>query len=181
MKKSLYLLPCILLLAIPARAGMDHRDDRHENSVRHERQERHEEVKHHEREAREVRHERVVREVRHEREVREVRHEREERRHEKRVVERRERHLRNLPAGWRRRLVHGRRMDDTLYVHLQAPPRAVIDRLPPPPPDVAFMVLEDQVVQINKINHKILEVLDINHLPVPNPHRLPRLPLPPLP
>lgn len=82
---------------------------------------------------------------------------------------------RELPPGWRKKLVRGERLDDSIYVYLEIPPRDLIAVLPPPPPGVSFKRLEDKIIKINDINRQILEVLEIDKLPVPKP---PRLPLP---
>jgi hypothetical protein len=84
----------------------------------------------------------------------------------------------DLPPGWRKKLNKGERVDDTVYVYMEPPTPEVIAVLPPPPPGVSFRQIEDKIVKINDINRQIIEVLELDRLPIPKP---PRLPLPPLP
>lgn len=84
----------------------------------------------------------------------------------------------DLPPGWRKKLNKGARVDDSIYVYMEPPSREVIAVLPPPPPGVSFRQIEDKIVKINDINRQIIEVLELDRLPIPKP---PRLPLPPLP
>jgi hypothetical protein len=84
----------------------------------------------------------------------------------------------DLPPGWQKKIKRGERLDDSIYIHLQAPPREVISLLPPPPPGVSFKRLEDKIIKIDDINRRILDVLEIDKLPVPKPPRLPRPPMP---
>ena len=87
-------------------------------------------------------------------------------------------HHKAPPPGWQKKLNQGQRVDDTLYVYLEPPTPEVIAVLPPPPPGVSFRQIEDKIVKINDINRQIIEVLELDRLPIPKP---PRLPLPPLP
>jgi len=83
-----------------------------------------------------------------------------------------------LPPGWQKKIIRGKRLDDDIYLHLMIPSPDVIAILPPPPPGVSFRRIEGKIVKINDINRQILEVLDIDKLPVPKPPvpKLPRLP-----
>lgn len=87
-------------------------------------------------------------------------------------------HHKAPPPGWQKKLGKGQRVDDTLYVYLEPPTPEVIAVLPPPPPGVSFRQIEDKIVKINDNNRQIIEVLELDRLPIPKP---PRLPLPPLP
>lgn len=84
----------------------------------------------------------------------------------------------DLPPGWRKKLNKGSRVDDSIFVYMEPPSREVIAVLPPPPPGVSFRQIEDKIVKINDINRQIIEVLELDRLPIPKP---PRIPLPPLP
>jgi len=125
MKKTIYLLCCLLLLAVPAQAKNKHKSDRRGDLPPG-------------------------------------------------LLKKVERG-KDLPPGWRKKLRQGERLDASIYIHLQAPPREVIGLLPPPPPGVSFHRLEDKIIKIDDLNRRILEVLEIDHLPVP---KLPRPPLP---
>lgn len=85
---------------------------------------------------------------------------------------------RDLPPGWQKKLKPGERLEESLYLRLEAVPAEVITLLPPPAPGVSFKKLEDKIIKLNDLNRQVLEVLEIEHLPVP---KLPRLPKPPLP
>lgn len=82
------------------------------------------------------------------------------------------------PTGWRKKINRGKRVDDSIYVYMEPPAPEVIAVLPPPPPGVSFRQIEDQIVKINDINRQVIEVLQLDKLPLP---KLPKLPVPPLP
>lgn len=84
----------------------------------------------------------------------------------------------DLPPGWRKKLNKGVRVDDSIYVFMAPPAPEVIAVLPPLPPGVSFRQIEEKIVKINDINRQIIEVLELDRLPIPKP---PRLPVPPLP
>lgn len=151
MKKIIYMLACLLLMiAVPSQAKDKHRGEGHD--------------------------ERSSEDSRHERDDRDRGEHRGE--YESRRGRDGGKHHKAPPPGWRKKLNRGERVDDTIYVFLAPPPREVIAVLPPPPPGVSFRQIEDKIVRINDINRQILEVLDLDKLPIPKP---PRLPLPPLP
>lgn len=90
-------------------------------------------------------------------------------------------HHKSPPAGWRRKINKGKRVDDTIYGYMEPPTPEVIAVLPPPPPGVSFRQIENKIVKLNDINRQIIEVLELDKLPIPKPPKIPLPPLPPLP
>lgn len=82
------------------------------------------------------------------------------------------------PPGWRKKINRGERVDDSIYIYLEPPAPEVIAVLPPPPPGVSFRQIEDQIVKIDDLNRQVIEILQLDKLPLP---KLPKLPMPPLP
>ncbi len=119
--------------------------------------------------------EREEKKHRKEREKDERKHRKEKRRDARRHDQKRGQHHNNgrPPQNWRKRVEKGKQLDDDIYVHLQPVPSDIKVALPPLPPGISYKQIENEIIKIDDVNRKILDVLEKSGLPLP--------PIPPVP
>ena len=83
-----------------------------------------------------------------------------------------------LPPGWQKKIAKGKVVDDTVFEYLEVVPPQILKLLPPPPPGVSYRKIQEKIIKLNDITRRILDVLEVDKLPLPK--KLPIL-LPPLP
>ena len=71
-----------------------------------------------------------------------------------------------LPPGWEKKCVVGQIMPPEVYRECEPLPRAVISRLPPPPPGTILVAIDGKVARLIKATHEILDIFDVP-LPLP--------------
>jgi len=74
-----------------------------------------------------------------------------------------------LPPGWQKKVAKGKVVEDSIYIHMEAPPRDVLRALPPPPPGVIIKQIEDKIVELREKDRFVLDIFDADNLPPPPP------------
>lgn len=77
-----------------------------------------------------------------------------------------------IPPGWQKKLGVGQRIPDDLWAYRVPLPHEILARLPPPPPGVVLVRIEDKVLKVIEKTHEVLDDLGLPH--PPTPPRLPR-------
>jgi len=72
-----------------------------------------------------------------------------------------------IPPGWRKKLARGQRIPDDVWVHRVPLPRDIVIRLPPPPPGVIHVRIEDRILRVVEKTHELLDEFGLPHPPTP--------------
>lgn len=73
----------------------------------------------------------------------------------------------DLPPGWEKKLNRGDRVpDDVWAVRAPLPPEIVL-RLPPPPPGIINVRVNDRILRVVEKTHEVMDVLGLPHPPTP--------------
>lgn len=77
-----------------------------------------------------------------------------------------------IPPGWQKKIAPGQRIPDDVWVHRMPLPHEILAQLPPPPPGVVLVRIQDHVLKVIEKTHEVLDDLGLPHPPTPG--RLPR-------
>ena len=77
-----------------------------------------------------------------------------------------------IPPGWQKKIGRGQRIPDDIWLHRVPLPHEILVKLPPPPPGVIHVRIEDHVLKVIEKTHEVLDDLGLPHPPTPS--RLPR-------
>lgn len=77
-----------------------------------------------------------------------------------------------IPPGWQKKIAVGQRIPDDIWAHRVPLPHEILKQLPPPPPGVIHVRIEDHVFKVIEKTHEVLDDLGLPH--PPTPPRLPR-------
>jgi hypothetical protein len=76
-----------------------------------------------------------------------------------------------IPPGWQKKIGVGQRVPDDIWAFRVPLPPDIVVRLPPPPPGVIHVRIQDHVLKVVEKTHEVLDDLGLPHPPTP---RLPR-------
>lgn len=79
-----------------------------------------------------------------------------------------------IPPGWQKKLAVGQRVPNDIWAYRVPLPHEILARLPPPPPGVVLVRIEDKVLKVVEKTHEVLDDLGLPHPPTPRSPRLPR-------
>jgi len=77
-----------------------------------------------------------------------------------------------IPPGWQKKIARGERIPDDVWAYRVPLPHDILIKLPPPPPGVIHVRIEDHVFKVIEKTHEVLDDLGLPH--PPTPPRLPR-------
>ena len=77
-----------------------------------------------------------------------------------------------IPPGWQKKIGRGQRIPDDIWAFRVPLPPDIVVKLPPPPPGVIHVRIEDHVLKVIEKTHEVLDDLGLPHPPTPS--RLPR-------
>lgn len=72
-----------------------------------------------------------------------------------------------IPPGWQKKLAVGERIPDDIWVHRVPLPHEVLVQLPPPPPGVIHVRIQDHVLKVIEATHEVLDKIGLPHPPTP--------------
>jgi len=72
-----------------------------------------------------------------------------------------------IPPGWQKKIGVGQRIPDDIWVHRVPLPHEILVKLPPPPPGVIHVRIEDRVLKVIEKTHEVLDDLGLPHPPTP--------------
>lgn len=76
-----------------------------------------------------------------------------------------------IPPGWQKKIGVGQRVPDDIWAYRVPLPPDILVKLPPPPPGVIHVRIQDHVLKVIEKTHEVLDDLGLPHPPTP---RLPR-------
>jgi hypothetical protein len=76
-----------------------------------------------------------------------------------------------IPPGWQKKIAPGNRVPDDVWAFRVPLPHDILVKLPPPPPGVIHVRIQDHVLKVIESTHEVLDDLGLPHPPTP---RLPR-------
>ena len=79
-----------------------------------------------------------------------------------------------IPPGWQKKIARGQRIPDDVWAYRVPLPHEILVRLPPPPPGVIHVRIQDHVLKVVEKTHEVLDDLGLPHPPTPTRSRLPR-------
>lgn len=79
-----------------------------------------------------------------------------------------------IPPGWQNKIARGERIPDDVWAYRVPLPHEILVRLPPPPPGVIHVRIQDHVLKVVEKTHEVLDDLGLPHPPTPTRSRLPR-------
>ena len=72
-----------------------------------------------------------------------------------------------IPPGWQKKISVGQRIPDDVWVHRVPLPHEILVKLPPPPPGVIHVRIQDHVLKVIEKTHEVLDDLGLPHPPTP--------------
>lgn len=72
-----------------------------------------------------------------------------------------------IPPGWQKKLARGQRIPDDVWVHHVPLPHDILIKLPPPPPGVVIVRVNDRILRVVEKTHELLDELGLPHPPTP--------------
>ena len=72
-----------------------------------------------------------------------------------------------IPPGWQKKLAVGERIPDDIWVHRVPLPHDILVKLPPPPPGVIHVRIQDHVLKVIENTHEVLDKIGLPHPPTP--------------
>ena len=72
-----------------------------------------------------------------------------------------------IPPGWQKKIGVGQRIPDDVWAYRVPLPHEVLVRLPPPPPGVIHVRIQDHVLKVIEKTHEVLDDLGLPHPPTP--------------
>lgn len=76
-----------------------------------------------------------------------------------------------IPPGWQKKIGVGQRIPDDIWAFRVPLPPEIVVKLPPPPPGVIHVRIQDRVLKVIEKTHEVLDDIGLPHPPTP---RLPR-------
>jgi hypothetical protein len=72
-----------------------------------------------------------------------------------------------IPPGWQKKLDVGQRIPDDVWAYRVPLPHEVLVKLPPPPPGVIHVRIQDHVLKVIEKTHEVLDKIGLPHPPTP--------------
>lgn len=75
-----------------------------------------------------------------------------------------------IPPGWEKKIGRGQRIPDDIWAFRVPLPHEVLVKLPPPPPGVIHVRIQDRVLKVIEKTHEVLDDIGLPHPPTPRPY-----------
>lgn len=72
-----------------------------------------------------------------------------------------------IPPGWQKKIGVGQRIPDDVWAYRVPLPHEILVKLPPPPPGVIHVRIQDHVLKVIEKTHEVLDDLGLPHPPTP--------------
>lgn len=72
-----------------------------------------------------------------------------------------------IPPGWQKKLAVGERIPDDIWAYRVPLPHDILVKLPPPPPGVIHVRIQDHVLKVIEHTHEVLDKIGLPHPPTP--------------